>query len=140
MEVKKMTANEIVNYTKGVMDNIRRGTEALTRQSIVCIACIIALCEEYGFRISLDEDEYFDYIDSIVKDVKNNDYTIVISSPSNNPPLRILDTFRVLCDNSIHSISFTDKKNEGKYIIYLVKLKANDSIRYKIDYAIRLLD
>lgn len=47
MEVKKLTANEIVNYTKSVMDGIRRSTEVLTHQSIVCIACIIALCEDY---------------------------------------------------------------------------------------------
>ena len=138
MEIIRMKNDSIINIGYEAMKKTpERRTDALNHIT-VCLAKIIAIGEEKGCRLSLRYSEFFDFIDDIIHRVRQKDCILIISIPA-NPPVGMLDKVRTLCDNSLDSITITEKEFKDIMVIYYINLKPDCRKEYTIDYATRLL-
>ena len=138
MEIIRVKNDSITNIGYEAMKKTpERRTEALNHIT-VCLAKIIAIGEEKGCRLSLRYSEFFDFIDDIIQRVKKKDCILIISIPA-NPPVGMLDKVRTLCDNSLDSITITEKEFKDIMVIYYINLKPDCRKEYTIDYATSFL-
>ena len=69
MEVVKITTNEIANKTRAI--TLKNYDGSSNKQPFIkCIAVLLTVCKEYGVRYSINENEFFDFIDAIIKRFK----------------------------------------------------------------------
>lgn len=138
MEITRAKSKDIVDI--GCYD-MRKTTESRTdalNLITVCLAKIIAIGEENGYRLSLRYSEFFDFIESIIQRVRKKDCVLIICIPS-NLPIGMLDRVRALCDNAIDSITVSEKELKDTIVIYAVGIKPDCRKEYAVDYAARLL-
>lgn len=138
MEITRAKSNEIVNIGYDAMKKTPESRTDALNHITVCMAKIIAIGEEKGYRLSLRYSEFFDFIESIIHRGRKKDCLLIISIPS-NPPVGMLDRVRTLCDNSLDSITVTEKELKDTMVIYAVGIKPDKRKEYAIDYAARLL-
>lgn len=138
MEITRAKSKDIVDIGYEAMRKTHECSTDALNHITVCLAKIIAIGEEKGYRLSLRYSEFFDFIESIIQRVRKKDCVLIISIPS-NPPVGMLDRVRTLCDNSLDSITVTEKKLKDTMVIYAVGIKPDKRKEYAIDYASRLL-
>lgn len=138
MEITRAKSKDIVDIGYEAMRKTPESRTDALNHITVCLAKIIAIGEEKGYRLSLRYSEFFDFIESIIQRVKKKDCVLIISIPF-NPPVGMLDRVRTLCDNAIDSITVTEKEQIDTMVIYAVGIKADKRKEYAIDYAARLL-
>ena len=138
MEITKVKNTNIVGIGYEAMEKTPERKTDVLNHITVCLAKIIAVGEEKGYRLSLRYSEFFDFIDDIIHRVKKNDCILLISIPV-NPPVGMLDKVRTLCDNSLDSITITEKELTDAMVIYTVGIKPDRRKEYAIDYATKLL-
>ena len=102
------------------------------------IAKIIAACYNIGFKMTVSYDEFYDFFNMMKRRVKGTECVVVISVPK-NPPVGILNSVRVLCDNSIGSITNVDADLENTVAVYIIDVKPDRRKEYAVDYATKLL-
>lgn len=138
MEITKVKNTNIVSIGYEAMKKTpEKRTDALNYIT-VCLAKIIAIGEDKGCILSLRYSEFFDFIDDIIQRVRKSDCILIISIPV-NPPVGMLDRVRTLCDNSLDSITITERDLKDTMVIYTVGIKPDRRKEYAIDYAAGLL-
>ena len=138
MEITRVKINNIVDIGYEAMKKIPERRTDVLNHITVCLAKIIAIGEGKGCRLSLRYSEFFDFIDDIIHRVRQKDCILIISIPA-NPPVGMLDKVRTLCDNSLDSITITEKEFKDIMVIYYINLKPDCRKEYTIDYSTRLL-
>lgn len=138
MEITRAKSKDIVDIGYEAMRKTPESRTDALNHITVCLAKIIAIGEEKGYRLSLRYNEFFDFIESIIQRVKKKDCVLIISIPF-NPPVGMLDRVRALCDNSLGSITLTEKELKDTMVIYAIGIKPDKRKEYAVDYAARLL-
>lgn len=138
MEITKVKNTNIVSIGYDAMKKTPEKRTDAQNHITVCLAKIIAIGEDKGYRLSLRYSEFFDFIDDIIQRVRKRDCILIISIPV-NPPVSMLDRVRTLCDNSLDSITITANELTDTMVVYAVGIKPDHRKEYAIDYAARLL-
>lgn len=104
MQIKRVPASDIIDIGYKTQNKLRDTQGDVFNNITVSIAKIIEVCFNFGFLMSVSFDEFNDFFLMIMRRIKETECVVVIMLPK-NPPVKILDGVRVLCDNSISSIT-----------------------------------
>lgn len=139
MEVVKITANELANRAKEL--TVNSPNHLKTRENDKkCIASILVLCKEYGYRYTIKESKFFDFIDMVIRQVKFEESVVVVSAPSSDSFMTVTEKLRLLNKYAFESMAAPDESLCDEYIIYCISLdREKYRERYDIDYATKLL-
>ena len=67
------------------------------RQSYIKnIATLLAVCKEYGYRFSIDENEFFDFIDAIIKRFKDEESVVIVTASEKDLLTMVKEKLRVI--------------------------------------------
>ena len=140
MEVVKTTTNEVANKVKAI--TLDKYNNIPDRQSYIKnIATLLAVCKEYGYRFSIDENEFFDFIDVIIKRFKDEESVVIVTASEKDLLTMVKEKLRVIKNYAHNSIAVVDDTIEKDgYIIYRVGLDKESNSKYNVDLAISLLD
>lgn len=139
MEIKRIPTSDIIDIGYETQNKLRDTQVDAFNNITVSIAKIIEVCFKVGFLMRVSFDEFNDFFIMIKRRIKETDCVVVISLPK-NPPVKILDGVRVLCDNSIRSITNVDNNLIQNLNIYIVDVRPENREIYSVDYATKLLD
>ena len=132
MEVVKITTNEVANKVKAI---------TLDKYNNIPDATLLAVCKEHGFRFSIDENEFFDYIDAIIKRFKDEESVVIVTASEKDLLTMVKEKLRVINKYAHNSIAVVDDTIEKDgYIIYRVGLDKESNSKYNVDLALSLLD
>lgn len=140
MEVVKITTNEVANKVKAItLENYDKNPD---RQSIIkCVATLLAVCKEYGYRFSIDENEFFDFIDAVIKRFKDEESVVIVTASEVDLLTMVKEKLRVINKYAYNSIAIVDDTIEKDgYRIYRVALDKEKNNKYEVDLAIKLLN
>ena len=140
MEVVKITTNEVANKVKAI--TLDKYNNIPDRQSYIKnIATLLAVCKEYGYRFSIDENEFFDFIDAIIKRFKDEESVVIVTASEKDLLTMVKEKLRVINKYAHNSIAVVDDTIEKDgYIIYRVGLDKESNSKYNVDLALSLLD
>ena len=139
MEVVKITANELANRAKALTENSpnHRKTRENDKK---CIASVLVLCKEYGYRYKINESEFFDFIDMVIRQVKFEESVVVFSAPSSDSLFTVTEKLRLLNKYAFELMAAPDEALCDQYIIYCIGLdRQKYKDRYDVDFATKLL-
>ena len=140
MVIKKVTAADIINLAYEAQNKMRDTQVEAFNNITVNIGKIIESCFKVGFLMSVSFDELNDYFLMIKRRIKETECVVVISIPK-NPPVRVLDAVRVLCDNSsIGSITVIDNTLIQNINIYIIDGRPEHRKMYSVDYATKIIE
>lgn len=140
MEVVKITTNEVANKVKEI--TLDKYNNIPDRQSYFKnIAILLTVCKEYGYRFSIDENEFFDFIDAIIKRFKDEESVVIVTSSEKDLLTMVKGKLRIINKYAYNFIAVVDDAIEkDRYIIYRVGLDKESHSKYDVDLAISLLD
>lgn len=140
MEVVKITSNELANRAKSLTQNSPEHKKTWDNDKR-CIASILVLCKANGYRYRIKENEFFDFIDMVIRQIKYEESVVVISAPSSELLITVNEKLRTIKKYAYESMTATDKTLCDEYIIYCIGLdREKFKERYDVDYATKLLD
>lgn len=106
-----MKGVSIHDKTPGCQSNIKR------------IATLLAVCKEYGYRFSIDKNEFFDFIDAVIKRFKVEESVVIVTASEVDLLTMIKEKLRVINKFAHNSIAVVDDTIEKDgYRIYRVAL------------------
>lgn len=140
MQIIKITTNEIANKTRAI--TLKNYDGSSDKQPFIkCIAILLTVCKEYGVRYSIHENEFFDFIDTIIKRFKDEESVVIVTASEADLLTMVKEKLRLIHKYTYNSIAIVDDtiENDG-YIIYRVGLDKETNKRYDLDLAINLLN
>lgn len=140
MEVVKITTNEIANKTREI--TLKNYDGSSNKQPFIkCIAVLLTVCKEYGARYSINENEFFDFIDAIIKRFKDEESVVIVTASDIDLLTMAKEKLRLIHKYTYNSIAIVDDTIETDgYIIYRIGLDKKTNRRYDLDLAINLLN